>query len=79
MRNDDGKVLELLLLRMPKTPVRADRSPSLTGRIRRAGRDLPLRIPTLTTDDIIPGRWTANMPQPKVEILNLHHAIELMG
>ena len=36
---------------------------------------------TLTTDDIIPwsldGEYAAS--QPKVEILNLHHAIELMG
>ena len=80
---DDGK-FELLLLRMPKNAVELS---GLIGSLTRMEYDAPgvifrhVEHVTLTTDDIIPwsldGEYAAS--QPKVEILNLHHAIELMG
>ena len=83
VKMDDGK-FELLLLRMPKNAVELS---TLIGSLTRMEYNAPGIIfrhvahVILTTDDIIPwsldGEYAAS--QPKVEILNLHHAIELMG
>ena len=83
VKMDDGK-FELLLLRMPKNAVELS---GLIASLTRMEYDAPgvifrhVEHVTLTTDDIIPwsldGEYAAS--QPKVEILNLHHAIELMG
>ena len=79
---DDGK-FELLLLRMPKNAVELS---TLIGSLTRMEYNAPGIIfrhvahVILTTDDIIPwsldGEYAAS--QPRVEIRNLHHAIELM-
>lgn len=82
VKMDDGK-FELLLLRMPKNALELS---TLIGSLTRMEYDAPGIIfrhvahVTLATDDIIPwsldGEYAAS--QPKVEIRNLHHAIELM-
>ena len=82
VKMDDGK-FELLLLRMPKNALELS---TLIGSLTRMEYDAPGIIfrhvahVTLATDDIIPwsldGEYAAS--QPKAEIRNLHHAIELM-
>ena len=79
---DDGK-FELLLLRMPKTALELS---ALITSLTRMEYNAPgiifrhVERVTLTTDDIIPwsldGEYAAS--QPRVEILNLHHAVALM-
>ena len=79
---DDGK-FELLLLRMPKTALELS---ALITSLTRMEYNAPgiifrhVEHVTLTTDDIIPwsldGEYAAS--QPRVEILNLHHAVALM-
>lgn len=82
VRMDDGK-LELLLLRMPKTPVDLQ---NLILALTKMQYDYPgvifrhVEQLTLTTDDDLP--WSLDgefaPSQPRVEIRSLHHAIDLL-